>query len=201
MGNEELLLETPQDKVASDWSRDGRFLLYYSSDPQTSWDIWVLPLEGERKPFVFLKTNFNERRGQFSPDGRWVAYMSNESERFEIYVRPFSASAAAGAAGGQWQVSTSGGMYPRWRPDGKELYYIALDGKLMAVPIAVSGAAFEPGTPVALFQTRIVGGGTNPAVGHQYDVSSDGRFLINTVLEEANSPITLLQNWNPEARH
>ena len=88
-GSEELLLESAQDKIASDWSRDGRFLVYHSTDPQTSRDLWVLPMEGERKPFVFLKTNFDERRAQFSPDGRWVAYMSNESGRYEIYVRPF----------------------------------------------------------------------------------------------------------------
>jgi len=228
-GSEELLMESAQDKVVTDWSRDGRFLLYHSVDPQTSYDLWVLPMEGERKPFVFLKTNFDERRAQFSPDGRWVAYRSNESGRYEIYVRPFfqgglSAKMEGGPApvsgtsvlsglqvqpapvsgtssgvgtGGQWQVSTSGGIDPRWRADGKELYYIAPDGKLMAAPITASGATIEPGTPVALFQTRIYGGGTDVNVGTQYDVSGDGRFLINTVLEDAASPITLLQNWAP----
>jgi len=98
-------------------------------------------------------------------------------------------------AGGQWQVSTSGGINPRWRADGKELYYIAPDSKLMATPITASGATIEPGTPVALFQTRIGGGGTDPTGGPNYDVTGDGRFLINTVLEDDASPITLLQNW------
>jgi eukaryotic-like serine/threonine-protein kinase len=208
-GSEELLVESAQDKVVNDWSRDGRFLVYSSNDPQTSWDTWVLPMEGDpsaslgqgRKPFVFLKTNFDERRAKFSPDGRWVAYMSNESGRYEIYVRPFSgtssgASSGAGA-GGQWQVSTSGGVYPHWRADGKELYYIAPDSKLMAAPITASGATIEPGTPVVLFQTRIYGGGTDVNAGTQYDVTGDGRFLINTVLEDAAWPITLLQNWAP----
>jgi Tol biopolymer transport system component len=196
---EELLLESAQDKIAMDWSLDGRFLLYGSSDPQTSWDIWVLPMEGERKPFLFLKTNFDERRAKFSPDGRWVAYISNESGRYEIYVRPFDGT-SAGTNNGQWQVSTSGGVFPRWRADSKELHYITPDGKLMAVPITTRGATVEPGTPVLLFQTRIVGGGISAGGGTQYDVSADGRFLINTVLEDTASPITLLQNWNPEAK-
>jgi serine/threonine protein kinase len=187
---EELLLESGQDKTASDWSADGRFLLYYSRDPQTSLDIWALPLQGDRKPFVFLKTNFNEYRPRFSPDGRWVAYMSNESGRFEIYVRPFP------GPGGQWQISTAGGITPVWAPGGKELYYLAPDGTLMAAGIAVSGATIVPGSPSALFHTHIVGGGTDVNGGRSYDVSRDGRFLILTILEDAStSPITLIQNW------
>jgi hypothetical protein len=91
-----------------------------------------------------------------------------------------------------------GGIFPKWRPDGRELYYIAPDGKLMAVPITVSGQTLEPGPPVALFATRIVGGGTDNNQGRQYDVSRDGRFLINTILDDAStSPITLLLNWKP----
>ena len=195
-GSEQLLLESKQDKFVSDWSRDGRFLLYGSNDPPMSYDIWILPMEGDHKPFAFLKTDFDERHGVFSPDGHWIAYTSNQSGRYEIYVQPFSA-ASPGAVGGQWQVSTAGGMYARWRSDSRELYYIAPDGKLMAASVTSSGTTFQPGTPVALFQTRIYGGGTDMNVGHQYDVSSDGRFLINTVLEDTASPITLLQNWNP----
>ena len=93
-GSEALLLESPQNKTATGWSADGRFLLYNSRDPQTDWDLWVLPLDDDPKPWLFLKTNFIETWAQFSPDGRWVAYMSNESGRFEIYVRPFVAPAA-----------------------------------------------------------------------------------------------------------
>jgi serine/threonine protein kinase len=200
-GSEERLLESDQDKGAYDWSRDGRFLVYGSVDPQTSYDLWVLPMEGDRKPFVFLKTNFQERRAQFSPDGHWVAYVSNESGRYEIYVRPFSGTATNPAAGGEYPVSTSGGIDPRWRPDGKELYYISPDGKLMASTVTINNGAFQPGTPVALFQTRIVSGGSGLTQGAwEYAVSADGRFLVNTLLEAANSPITLLQNWNPEAK-
>lgn len=163
----------------------------------------MLPVEGDRTPRVFLKTPFDERHGTFSPDGRWVAYQSNESRRNEIYIRPFGGAAASGvgaAAGGQWQVSTAGGGDPRWRRDGRELYYLAPDGALMAAPITVTGATLAPGAPVALFPTRIVGGGTDTSLGWNYDVTRDGRFLINTVLEEAAAPITLLMNWNPEAK-
>ena len=111
------------------------------------------------KPSVFLKTPFREVWGRFSPDGRWVAYQSNESGRPEIYVRPFvppgAAGAAAAAAGGQWQVSTAGGIFPVWRPDGKELYYLNPAGAMMAAPITVTGTTLAPGAPVVLFPTRI----------------------------------------------
>jgi Tol biopolymer transport system component len=215
-GIEEVLVESPQDKSPSDWSAAG--ILYQNFDPKTGYDLWVLPISGAREaqarqgtavnsagpagrspqeitgdpPWAFLKTEFEERHGQFSPDGRWVAYRSDESGRLEVYVRPFP------GPGGQWQVSTAGGIAPRWRPDGKELYYIAPDSRMMAVPITTQGATLEPGTPVALFQTRIFGGGAYPN-RQQYDVAPDGRFLINTAEETDASPITLLQNWMPPA--
>lgn len=204
-GNEEHLLEVPLNTVSipNDWSPDGRFVLYQSRDPQTDLNLSVLPLEGDRKPWVFVETNFAEAAGQFSPNGRWVAYQSNESGRYEIYVRPFVEPAADGSkatvTGGQWQISTAGGLFARWRADGKELYYIGPDGQMMAAPITITGTVLEPGTPVALFQTRIYGGGTDTYVGRQYDVTRDGRFLINTVLEDAAAPITLVQNWKPPA--
>jgi eukaryotic-like serine/threonine-protein kinase len=199
-GVEEQLLSTDQVLAPASWSADGRFLLYLSFDPKTNTDLWVMPMTGEdRKPFVFLKTPFREAYGVFSPDGRWVAYHSNETGRPEIYVRPFvppgATGTAATAAGGQWQVSTAGGIHPLWRSDGKELYYINPDGAMMAAPINVNGATVEPGAPVMLFPTRIVGGGADIQQGRQYDVTADGRFLINTVLNEAAAPITLLQNW------
>ena len=162
-------------------------------------------MEGDRTPWVLLKTPFDERYGTFSPDGRWMAYQSNESGREEIYVRAFAGPAAPGASasqvGGQWQVSTAGGIFPRWRRDGQELYYLAPNGTLMASPIAVTGVTLAPGAPVALFPTRILGGGVETAgLGRQYDVTRDGRFLINTVLDEAAAPITLIQNWTPDAK-
>jgi Tol biopolymer transport system component len=203
-GVEERLVASNQVKTPESWSADGRFLLYRSIDPQTSLDLWVVPMVGDRTPSVFLKTRFREGYGEFSPDGRWVAYESNESGRNEIYIRPFVPPGVAGTpptvAGGEWQVSTVGGIYPRWRLDGKELYYINPAGAMMAVPITVTGATVAPGPPVVLFPTHIVGGGEDTAQARQYDVAPNGRFLINTELDSAAVPITLLQNWNPEAR-
>ena len=206
-GVEEELLRTDQSLAPTSWSADGRFLLYLAIEPETNADLWVLPMSGkaeDRKPFVFLKTPFREAYGTFSPDGRWVAYHSNESGRPEIYVRPFIPPGATGtvttAAGGQWQVSAAGGLHPLWRSDGKELYYINPDGAMMAAPITVTRNSLEPGAPVVLFPTRIYGGGADIQLGRQYDVTADGRFLINTVLNEAAAPITLLQNWNPDAK-
>jgi Tol biopolymer transport system component len=203
-GGEERLVASDQVKTPESWSADGRFLLYRSIDPQTSLDIWVLPMTGDRKPSVFLKTRFREGYSAFSPDGRWVAYESNESGRNEIYVRPFAPPTEPGApatpAGSQWQVSTEGGIYPRWRVDGKELYYLNAGGAMMAAPITVTGATLQPGTPIMLFPTRIVGGGEDAAQGRQYDVAANGLFLINTEVVSAAAPITLLQNWNPKGK-
>jgi hypothetical protein len=189
-GNEELLLESSLAKYPNDFSPDGRFLLYSQIDPKTGSDLWVLPLFGERKQFPFVNTSFAERNGQFSPDGRWVVYESNESGRVEVYVQPFP------GPGGKWQVSTGGGIEPRWRPDGKELFYIAPDRKLMAAPILAAGQTLVAGVPVVLFQTRIFGGG-RPRLKQQYVVAPDGqRFLINITADESTaSPITIVTNW------
>ena len=153
---------------------------------------------------MFLKTPFRETYGAFSPDGRWVAYQSNASGRTEVYVRPFvppgTAGTAAAEAGGQWQVSTAGGITPTWRPDGKALYYLNPAGEMMTAPIAVVGATLEPGAPAVLFPTRIVGGGVDAYQGRQYDVARDGRFLINTELPGETAPITLIQHWAPDAK-
>ena len=210
-GVEERLAASDQVKTPTSWSADSRFLLYMGQDPQTNTDLWVVQMTGDRTPSVFLKTPFREAYGAFSPDGRWVAYHSNESGRMEIYVRPFvppgtastlrlRSGQAAEAAGGQWQVSTTGGIMPLWRPDGKELYYLNPAGAMMAAPITVTGTTFEPGAPVVLFPTHIYGGGVDAQLGRQYDVAPDGRFLINTVPDTAAAPITLLMNWNPEAK-
>ncbi len=169
-GVEARLVASAQTKIATDWSADGRFLLYHSLDPQSGWDLWAQEMDPStgaaragRAPGTVLRTPFTERWGRFSPDGRWVAYQSNASGRPEIYVRPWTPPAAAGAAApapsAQWQVSTAGGTTPVWRADGQALYYLGPDGALMAAPVTTRGTALEPGTPVALFPTRIVGGG------------------------------------------
>jgi Tol biopolymer transport system component len=188
-GKEELLLETANNKYPQDWSKDGRFLLYLEQDPKTGADLKVLQEGNDRKTVVVANTPFDERHGQFSPDGRWVAYATNESGRFEIVVQAFPEPAS------KWQVSTGSGTEPRWRADGRELYFIAPDEKLMAASITTSGGTFAAAAPVALFQTRFSGGG---AVTQHYSVSRDGRFLILQPVEEAvTSPITLLLNWKP----
>ena len=182
--------------MPTSWSADGRSLLYTIISPKTGIDLWGLPMADDPKPWSFLNSTFSERTGAFSPDGHWVAYQSDESGRVEIYVRPFP------GPGGQWQISTAGGKAPRWRPDGTALYYIAPDSRLMAASIAASGTALQPGLPTALFQTRIALGGTE-VVGtrQQYDVAPDGRFLINVSVDEGNAaPITVITNWNPEAK-
>jgi eukaryotic-like serine/threonine-protein kinase len=188
---EEILFESPQGMIPCDWSPDGQHLLYYVPDSKSGTDLWALPTE-TRKPFVFLKTDVNELWGQFSPDGRWVAYQSNETGRYEIYVRAFP------VRGGPIPVSTAGGVYPRWSRDGKELYFIAPDAKLIAVPMSTSATMAEAGAPVTLFQTQRLGGGMNViARSHQYDVAADGRFFVNVDSGSSATPITLLLNWEP----
>jgi eukaryotic-like serine/threonine-protein kinase len=192
-GSEELLLSTSEPKFPMDWSPDGRFLLYDSVSPKGGVDIWALPLGGG-KPFEVVQTQFNERLGQFSPDGKWIAYQSDKTGRFEIYVQPFPGT------GGDVQVSTDGGTQVRWNPRGGELFYVAADDRLMAVPIRVgtNAATFEAGRPLWLSATNM--GGAIPGTNrHAYMVAPDGQsFVINSVPEEASaSPITVIQNWKP----
>jgi Tol biopolymer transport system component len=191
-GGEEMFLESTHQKVPLDWSPDGRFLLYFENDPQTGRDLWVLPMVGERRPMPFLKTRFEERGGQFSPDGRWIAYQSNATGRFEIYVRPFP------GPGDQWQMSTNGGITPRWRRDGQELFYLAPDATLMAVRIRAMETVFEADPPAALFKVPIVGG--SEVLKPQYAVSNDGRFLMNLAAGKiTTAPITVIANWKGDS--
>jgi len=172
-GDERLLLKSSDGyKYATSSSRDGRFLLYTVINPKTKSDLWVLPLNGDHKPIPFLRTEFNESSGQFSPDGHWIAYISDESGGNEIYVRKFSSSSAQGSwdSEGKWLISKGGGTDPRWRGDGKELFYVASDGKLMSVDIRAK-PVFEAGAPRPLFQLPIGFIGV--------EVTADGRrFLI-----------------------
>lgn len=196
-GDEQPLLVTPQDKAPTDWSPDGRVLLFAAQDPKTASDLWGLPLVGDRKPFPLVQSRFEEVGGQFSPDGRWVAYASDETGRYEIYIRPFP------GPGGKWQVSIAGGIHPRWGPDGREIFYLGPDNRLIAVPIEVSadGRALSPAAPVGLFATRMATGGNAPAAGYasraQYAVTRDGRFLMNVEADDAApAPITVVLNWD-----
>jgi Tol biopolymer transport system component len=201
-GDEKELFKKPGEiKDPVSWSRDGRFLLYYTSNvSQTGQDLWVLPLEGDRKPVLLLGTQFNEREGSFSPDMRWIAYTSNESGRPEVYVRPFTASGASGASGtagapalgeGKWQVSKDGGGLAKWRADGKELIFRAPNGSPMTVDVSATGAAFQAGVPKQLFALP-------PNVG-DWDVTADGkRFLaaVPPVQQTTQTPITVVLNWD-----
>jgi Tol biopolymer transport system component len=175
---------------AVDWSPDGRFLLYIAFEgAATLSDLWVLPPDGGR-PLPFAQSRFMEQDGRFSADGRWVAYTSDQSGAMEVYVRAFSPDFSGGSAstGGTVLVSRGGGAAPRWRGDGRELFYRAPDGKMMAVEVT-AGPEFKGGTPAPLFQTP-----SGTIVG---DVTADGkRFLLVTpVGPSASAPFTVVLNW------
>ncbi len=200
-GQDELLLPNNVSDNPSQWSRDGRFIVYFEIDPKTKYDLWVLPTEGapaDRKPIPFLRTEFNEFFGQLSPDSRWMAFTSDRSGRREVYVRPFP------PAEGEWTISIAGGEQPRWRGDGKELFFEAADGKLMAVPVKTTVGAtssFEAGAPVALFDAHLALSPYNNVF--EYDVTADGkRFLINTTggVSVPSPPLTVVVNWNAGAK-
>ncbi len=191
-GQPELLLQTENNKGPRDWSGDGSSLLFMENSPDTGWDLWVLPMEGNREPIPYVQTRFSERMGQFSPDDRWVAYMSDESGASEIYVQPYPAD------GSKWQISTGGGLQPRWSADGKELFYLTAHGGVMAVAVE-NGDAFRPGTPKMLFRAPGVNNILGDVMFH-YDVSNDGqRFLIDVVAgQDRQSPVTVVMNWQAE---
>jgi len=185
-GSDEVLLDSAEGTLPNSWSSDGKYILYYCD--RNNGDLMVLPLFGDRKPIPFMSTPATEQAGIFSPDGKWVAYQSNESGMFQVYVRPFPGQ------GGQGQVSTAGGDSPRWRRDGKELYYRAPDRTLMAVAISTKLDTLAPGTPRRLFQVPI----SRSSIKPQYDIAPNGRFLIKTeLLENSAEPIHLLLNWKP----
>jgi eukaryotic-like serine/threonine-protein kinase len=197
-GPEEPLLMTEDVTHPTDWSPDGRFLLYRSQSQGSNtsqWNLWAVPVDGDPKPFPVVQTNFDDRDGQFSPDGKWIAFESNESGRYEVYIQPFP-------SGPKVPVSAGGGAQARWRRDGRELFYIAIDGRLIAVPIRFTGIARPPeiGVGVPLFMTNVGGAFAQGVSRQQYAVSADGqRFLMNTLAEGANaSPITLILNWKPK---
>jgi len=195
----ELLKEPGRIHVPTSWSGDGRFLLYYIANmPKTGYDVWLLPLQGDRKPVLLLGDVFNEWAARFSPDMRWIAYASTETGDGEVYVRPFTAAGPSGGPSlgeGKWQVSRCGGNWPRWRADGKEIIFTCREFQssermtLMAVEVKTNGAAFESGVPQRLFDGPRNNG---------WDVTPDGqRFLLaaSPIRQTGQIPITVVLDW------
>jgi eukaryotic-like serine/threonine-protein kinase len=190
-GEEDRLFRTTLQSFPQSWSADGRFIAFVTIDPKTNSDIWTLPVTGDRKPTPFLQREFDEGHPRISPDGRWMAYSSNESGRQDVYVTGFPEPA------GKWPVSTSGGSFPVWRRDSRELFYRAPDGTLMAVPVGL-GSDFAPGAPIPLFKPQAAIGALG--LGTFYDIAPDGRFLINIFVERTSPPATVVLNWRATAK-
>jgi serine/threonine protein kinase/Tol biopolymer transport system component len=188
----------PGFQIPTDWSSDGRFIVYRENDPKIGGDLWMLPLFGERKPFPFQRTPFNETNARFSPNNRWVAFGSDESGRREVYVRRFEGAAEKSL------VSTAGGTQPHWRRDGKELFYVAADKTIMAVSVTAT-ETFKAGVPTPLFKiaSMLAEDSVMQVVQHDYDVTADGqRFLVNTGTAEARGlPFTVVVNWTAGLKH
>ncbi|HEV2202187.1 MAG TPA: protein kinase [Bryobacteraceae bacterium] len=189
-GQDEQLTGDPGDKGLTDWSRDGRYLLFEEVGGKTSRDLWALPLEGERKSVPVVQTPFDDLAGRFSPDGKWVAYVSSESGRLEVYVQAFPG--APSAPRGKWQVSSQGGVAPVWRGDGRELFFLSPDVKMMAAGIRPATTGVEMDTPRELFATAATRFTNSP-----YDVTADGqRFLVEEISGAPNAvPLTVVVHW------
>jgi eukaryotic-like serine/threonine-protein kinase len=186
-GSEERrLMHSGIDSIATDWSRDGRYVVYMANELGTNWNIWAMPLTGDHTPQPVLRSQFNEMDGRISPDGHWLAYVSDESGKWEVYVQRFL------SPGAKWQISSNGGKDPQWSQDGKELFYVAADQKLMAVAVH-AGLSLDPSTPKQLFQFH----GASDFLGGSYDVGVNGqRFLVTALVgEEASPPLTVVINW------
>jgi Tol biopolymer transport system component len=197
-GGEQLLLEPTGSRSLNDWSKDGRFLLYSQVDSKTGSDLWLIPLAGARTPMAYVISEFNETHGQFSPDGHWIAYASDESGHPEIYVRPFPVT----ADGGKWTVSTGGGITPRWRRDGKELFFLTPTDHTVMVTNVSYTPALTTTVPVRAFSASIqtnTATGSNGPVSFDWDVTADGQRLLIAmpVTKEPppQPPITVVLNW------
>jgi Tol biopolymer transport system component len=181
-GDAELLLENPLLRSVNAWSPDGRFIAYTAVDAKRMSTIWLLPVDGDRKPFM-IPSNFNLREPTFSPDGRWLAYVSDESGDDEVYIASFPPGEF------KRQASVNGGARPKWRSDARELYYVSNDGALMAAPLRLAAPSDVIGVPVILFFA--------PRGG--YEVAADGRFLMSMrQVDESTSPIDVVVNWAEE---
>jgi serine/threonine protein kinase len=195
VGDAESLLDGPNWPAA--WSPDGRFIIFLRRGVKTRHDMWVLPLFGDRKEYLLMNSAFDDRDPQLSSNGRWVAYSTDETGSYEIYVQSFSADGKLGAD--KTRVSTTGGRYPVWRRDGSELFFVAADGQLMSSAVKTGGTEFEFAAPKALFKTRMLASGTNY---HELNVAPDGqRFLVGTLIGDTKAaPPTVILNWLAEVK-
>jgi Tol biopolymer transport system component len=185
---ERLLLQTPENKIVNDWSPDGRYLVYVSTNATTKKDIWLLPTFGDRQPVRYLQSAFNEIQAKVSPDGRWIAYASDENGAFEVYVQSFP------TPGMKQVVSVNGGAQPQWRKDGRELFYLAPDHRLMSVEVS-HGTPLAVGKPRPLFRAPIEGG-LNAYRSHFVPTADGQRFLIDMVAPDSHrDSIGVLVNW------
>ena len=191
-GEEKLLLQNGSLKLPTDWSRDGRYILYQEFDPKNDWGVWALPMFGDRKPVPVVSGPFTESNGVFSPDGHFVAYRSNESGRNEIYIQTFP------VATGKWQVSNTGGNDPSWRPDGKEIIYRGLDQRIMSADVRL-GQAVQVGVPQVLFPGRVSASGN---ARNRYTIAPDAKRLLITSPPGRDSltPTTVVLNWNADLK-
>ena len=183
---ERLVLNTGENVFPSDWSLDGRYIVYTTTG-RSGFDIWAWPTLSDSKPSQVVHTPLNAMHGRLSPDGTWIAYASDESGELQVYVQPFPPT------GDKKQVSSDGGSEPRWRRDGTELFYIATDQRLMAVPIPRRNP-FNAGVPKALFETRV------PITGNPYRTNyavteSADRFLVNARVASSEATISVVLNW------
>jgi Tol biopolymer transport system component len=189
-GRQELLYASNENKIATSWSADGRFLLYTTEPGSANPGIWVLPLEGTGKhtPVPLLNTRANERGGVFSPDSRWIAFVSNASGKAEVYIESFAFPPVSAEHGPSVLVSRGGGSMPHWRADGKELFYRSPEGTLMSAAITTSGG-LHPGVAQSLFHLD----------GPCWGVSGDGnRFLVGVAVDQGTPPFTVVLNWQAE---
>jgi eukaryotic-like serine/threonine-protein kinase len=201
VGDDKLLFNgRPGASVPTDWSSDRRYVIFIRrlATAGVPWDLWYLPMFGDnRKEMPYMQSQHRKAQAKFSPDGRFLAYTTNESGRYQIVVQTFPDPNV-----GKWTVTKDGGFEPRWRRDGRELFYLAPDGKLMAVQIK-NGPTFDFGQTVELFQTPITVSAELPAFGSDYDVTADGQrfLLIAPVTAPGGSPqaptesITAILNW------
>jgi Tol biopolymer transport system component len=187
ISDEVFVHQGPREQLALSPSPDGRFLVIASMTNQA--DLMLLSLEGVREPQPLLVTEFDEFGARFSPDGRWIAYFSDESSEYQVYVQPFP------GLDRRWQVSLEGGIEPRWRGDGRELFFLDLDGKVMSATVVGRGNEFEVQKVRPLFEIPRIPSSDSLL----YDVTSDGeRFLISTVAATAREPIVLVFDWTME---